>query len=118
MLRLLRQRSLAALRREVSPTSADALARFLPAWHGIGVDSGGIDSVFAELSWTLGAGFENLRLQFVYDDGRNLSATGNELDNIISTTEPILELGTGFGGGGNTEGPVWWSDGADSRKQR
>jgi gluconolactonase len=34
-----------------------------------------------------------------------------ELDNVISTSEPILELGTGFGGGGNTEGPVWWSDG-------
>ena len=33
------------------------------------------------------------------------------LDNVISTSEPILELGTGFGGGGNTEGPVWWSDG-------
>src|SRR5439155_13818532 len=48
------------------------------------VDSGGIDSVFAQVSWTLGPGLENLRLQFVYDDGRNLSATGNELDNIIS----------------------------------
>jgi len=35
-----------------------------------------------------------------------------ELDNVISATEPILELGSGFGGGGNTEGPVWWSDGA------
>jgi len=34
-----------------------------------------------------------------------------ELDNVISATEPILELGSGFGGGGNTEGPVWWSDG-------
>jgi gluconolactonase len=33
------------------------------------------------------------------------------LDSVISTSEPILELGTGFGGGGNTEGPVWWSDG-------
>ena len=48
------------------------------------VDSGGIDSVFAKTSWTLGPGLENLRLQFVYDDGRNLSATGNELDNIVS----------------------------------
>lgn len=34
-----------------------------------------------------------------------------ELDNVISTTEPILELATGFGGGGNTEGPVWWKEG-------
>jgi gluconolactonase len=34
-----------------------------------------------------------------------------ELDAVISTTEPILELATGFGGGGNTEGPVWWKEG-------
>jgi len=34
-----------------------------------------------------------------------------ELDAIISTSEPILELATGFGGGGNTEGPVWWKEG-------
>jgi gluconolactonase len=34
-----------------------------------------------------------------------------ELDAIISITEPILELGRGFGVGGNTEGPVWWKEG-------
>jgi ATP-dependent Lhr-like helicase len=36
VLRVLRRRSLAALRREVEPTTAEALVRFLPAWHGIG----------------------------------------------------------------------------------
>lgn len=35
VLRTLRQRSLAALRREVEPTGAEALARFLPAWQGV-----------------------------------------------------------------------------------
>jgi len=34
-----------------------------------------------------------------------------ELDQIIDVEEPILELGTGFGGGGNAEGPVWWQEG-------
>jgi gluconolactonase len=34
-----------------------------------------------------------------------------EFDKIISASEPILELATGFGGGGNTEGPVWWKEG-------
>jgi len=33
------------------------------------------------------------------------------LDKIISTEEPIRTLATGFGGGGNTEGPVWWKEG-------
>jgi ATP-dependent helicase Lhr and Lhr-like helicase len=35
VLRALRRRSLAALRREVEPVTAEVLARFLPAWHGI-----------------------------------------------------------------------------------
>jgi ATP-dependent helicase Lhr and Lhr-like helicase len=35
VLRLIRRRSLAALRREVEPVPPDALARFLPAWQGV-----------------------------------------------------------------------------------
>ncbi|HVM01099.1 MAG TPA: DEAD/DEAH box helicase, partial [Acidimicrobiales bacterium] len=46
VLRVLRQRSLAALRREVEPTAPEALARFLPAWHGVGLDAGGLDRTF------------------------------------------------------------------------
>jgi ATP-dependent Lhr-like helicase len=36
VLRALRRRSLARLRREVEPVPAEALARFLPRWHGVG----------------------------------------------------------------------------------
>ena len=46
VLRQLRQRSLAALRREVEPTDQITLARFLPAWHGIGSDAGGVDRLY------------------------------------------------------------------------
>ncbi|HUQ64229.1 MAG TPA: DEAD/DEAH box helicase [Acidimicrobiales bacterium] len=35
VLRSLRQRSLAALRKEVEPVETDVLARFLPAWQGV-----------------------------------------------------------------------------------
>ncbi|MDQ3690109.1 MAG: DEAD/DEAH box helicase, partial [Chloroflexota bacterium] len=42
VLRQLRRRSLARLRREVEPVEPDVLARFLPAWHGIGATAGGI----------------------------------------------------------------------------
>ncbi len=35
------------------------------------------------------------------------------LDKIISTNEPIVEIGRGFGGPlGPTEGPLWWKEGA------
>jgi ATP-dependent Lhr-like helicase len=40
---MLRRRSLAALRREVESVSPEAVARFLPAWHGVGVKAGGVD---------------------------------------------------------------------------
>jgi len=51
VLRVLRQRSLAALRKEVEPAEVEALGRFLPAWHGVapvGVEppAGGIDRLY------------------------------------------------------------------------
>ena len=42
VLRQLRRRSLARLRREVEPVDPEALARFLPAWHGVGSTAGGL----------------------------------------------------------------------------
>jgi ATP-dependent helicase Lhr and Lhr-like helicase len=54
VLRILRRRSLAALRAQVEPVSACAYARFLPAWHqvGTGTDAGldGLASVVDQLS--------------------------------------------------------------------
>ena len=43
VMRALRRRSLARLRREVEPVPIEALARFLPAWHGIGSRATGVD---------------------------------------------------------------------------
>jgi ATP-dependent Lhr-like helicase len=44
VLRRVRRRTLAAIRRAVEPVEADALGRFLPAWQGVGRDAGrGID---------------------------------------------------------------------------
>ena len=55
VLRLLRRRSLARLRREVEPVETSALARFLPRWQGIGERRGGLDrlaEVIAQLEGT------------------------------------------------------------------
>ncbi len=43
VLRLLRRRSLARLRREIEPVEPTALARYLPAWHGVDAGTGGLD---------------------------------------------------------------------------
>ncbi len=45
VLRTLRRRSLAALRKEVEPVPAQALARFLPVWQGVGSSARGVDAV-------------------------------------------------------------------------
>jgi ATP-dependent helicase Lhr and Lhr-like helicase len=42
VLRQLRRRSLARLRREVEPVEPQVLARFLPAWQGVGSTAGGL----------------------------------------------------------------------------
>ncbi len=44
VLRRVRRRTLATIRRAVEPVEADALARFVPAWQGVGRDAGrGLD---------------------------------------------------------------------------
>jgi ATP-dependent Lhr-like helicase len=45
VLRTLRRRSLAALRREAEPVPVEVLARFLPVWHGVGSEAASSDRV-------------------------------------------------------------------------
>jgi ATP-dependent helicase Lhr and Lhr-like helicase len=47
VLRLLRRRCLARLRREAEPVPQEVLARFLPVWHGVGGYGGGADRAAA-----------------------------------------------------------------------
>ena len=55
VLRRLRQRSLAALRREVEPVEAAALARFLPAWQGADRPGGASDALVEAIAHLQGA---------------------------------------------------------------
>jgi ATP-dependent Lhr-like helicase len=55
VLRQLRRRSLAALRREVEPVDANALARFLPKWQGVGVPRRGLDGLVVAVGVLQGA---------------------------------------------------------------
>ena len=49
MLRVLRRRSLAALRHEIEPVDASVFARFLPAWQGVGRGRRGTDALVEAL---------------------------------------------------------------------
>jgi ATP-dependent Lhr-like helicase len=55
VLRRLRRRSLAALRREIEPVDAAAYARFLPAWQGAGRPRGGPDAMYEAIERLQGA---------------------------------------------------------------
>ncbi|HNN47332.1 MAG TPA: DEAD/DEAH box helicase, partial [Marmoricola sp.] len=55
VLRTLRRRSLARLRKEVEPVSPSALGRFLPAWHQIGGRLRGVDGVLTTVEQLAGA---------------------------------------------------------------
>jgi ATP-dependent Lhr-like helicase len=55
VLRRLRSRSLARLRREVEPVSPDALGRFLVAWHGIGSERRGLEALLDAVEHLQGA---------------------------------------------------------------
>jgi ATP-dependent Lhr-like helicase len=50
VLRQLRQRSLAALRKQVEPVDPAALGRFLPAWQGVGTGARGIGRLIEVVS--------------------------------------------------------------------
>ncbi len=55
VLRLIRRRSLAALRSEVEPVTATDFARFLPAWQGVGGRMRGVDGVVRAVEQLAGA---------------------------------------------------------------
>ena len=55
VLRRLRRRSLAALRKEVEPVDASTLGRFLPAWQGVASPSSGHDSLLDAIARLQGA---------------------------------------------------------------
>ena len=55
VLRRLRRRSLATLRKEVEPVEPEALGRFLPAWHGVGAQPRGVDRVLDVVEQLQGA---------------------------------------------------------------
>ena len=55
VLRRIRRRSLAALRREVEPVEQSALGRFLPGWQGIGSPIRGVDRTFEAIEQLQGA---------------------------------------------------------------
>ncbi len=98
VLRRVRQRSLAALRREVEPVDAAALGRFLPAWQGADRPSGGADALVDAVRRLQGAALPASILEADVLVARVTGYRGADLDALCSGGE-LVWVGAGALGG-------------------
>ena len=103
VLRILRRRSLAALRREVESVPLDALARFLPAWHGVGVKGGGADRLMEVVFQLQGAALPASVIERDVIAARVSDYNPRLLDELISMGEVVW---VGRGSLGTNDGRV------------
>ncbi|MDP3712359.1 MAG: ATP-dependent helicase [Mycobacteriales bacterium] len=95
VLRMLRRRSLAKLRKEVEPVPPEALARFLPQWQGIGGSSGrGIDGLLRAIEQLQGAAIPASALETLVLPSRVAGYTPALLDEVTASGE-VLWAGQG-----------------------
>jgi ATP-dependent Lhr-like helicase len=94
VLRLLRRRSLAALRREVEPVPSEALARFLLRWQGVGATHRGPDAVAEAVAVLQGAPLVASTLEADLLALRVPDLRPSDLDQLCSTGE-VVWLGAG-----------------------
>jgi ATP-dependent Lhr-like helicase len=95
VLRSLRRRSLAKLRKEVEPVPPEALARFLPQWQGLGTATGrGVEGLMRALEQLQGASVPASALETLVLPSRVAGYTGAMLDELTAAGE-VLWVGHG-----------------------
>jgi ATP-dependent Lhr-like helicase len=102
VLRLLRRRSLAALRREIEPVPPRALARFLPSWQHIGGGSRGIEAVAAAIEQLQGVAVPASALERLVLPARVRDYSPAYLDELCAAGEVV------WAGAGSIPGGDGW----------
>jgi ATP-dependent Lhr-like helicase len=101
VLRLLRRRSLAALRKEIEPVSPRALARFLPRWQHVGSDRArGVEAVAAAIEQLQGVAVPASALERLVLPARVRDYSAAYLDELCAAGE-VLWAGSGSITGGD-----------------
>ncbi|HEV2036062.1 MAG TPA: DEAD/DEAH box helicase [Candidatus Dormibacteraeota bacterium] len=103
VLRMLRRRSLAALRREVESVSPEVVARFLPPWHGIGSPAGGADRLLEVVFQLQGLALPATVVERDVIASRVAGYSPRLLDELVSMGEVVW---VGRGALGATDGKV------------
>ncbi|MDP9797034.1 ATP-dependent Lhr-like helicase [Catenuloplanes nepalensis] len=102
VLRLLRRRSLAALRREIEPVPARALATFLPRWQQVGGAARGVEAVAAAIDQLQGVAVPASALERLILPARVADYTAGHLDELCATGEVV------WSGAGTLPGNDGW----------
>jgi ATP-dependent Lhr-like helicase len=95
VLRILRRRSLAALRAQVEPVSTGAYARFLPAWHGVGTGSAansGLDGLAAVVDQLAGVPLPASAIESLVLAPRVRDYAPAMLDELLASGEVIWSV--------------------------
>jgi ATP-dependent Lhr-like helicase len=103
VLRQLRRRSLAALRKEVEPVDGTALARFLPAWQSVGSKRRGVDGVVDVLGMLSGAAIAASVLETDVLPARVTEYRAADLDELTTSGDVVW---VGAGGLGANDGRI------------
>ncbi len=100
VLRLLRRRSLAALRREIEPVPPRALATFLPRWQQVGSSARGVEAVAATVEQLQGTSVPASALERLVLPARVADYSPALLDELCASGE-VLWAGAGAISGGD-----------------
>ncbi|HEY6592902.1 MAG TPA: DEAD/DEAH box helicase, partial [Asanoa sp.] len=100
VLRMLRRRSLAALRREIEPVPPRALATFLPRWQQVGSSARGVEAVAASIEQLQGVAVPASALERLVLPGRVADYSPAFLDELTASGE-VLWAGAGSITGGD-----------------
>jgi len=103
VLRQLRRRSLATLRKEVEPVEPEAYARFIQSWHGIPSDRRGADAIVEVLGQLQGAALMASTLESALLPGRLRSYRPADLDELCTAGDVVW---VGAGAVGTSDGRV------------
>ena len=104
VLRAIRRRSLAALRKEVEPVPVEALARFAPSWQGVGAGGGsrGVDGLLRVIEQLAGAVVPASALETLVLPARVTDYTPALLDELTLAGEVL------WAGAGSLSGSDGW----------
>ena len=89
VLRTIRRRSLAALRRETEPVEPVVLARFLPLWHGVGAEARGLERLLEVVFSLQGVAIPASVIERDVLSARVGNYSPHQLDELISAGEVV-----------------------------